>query len=383
MISWISVVAIACTTAALVVILSAMNGLTSVVAGLYNAFEPDVRIVAAHGKYITNADEVFKTARNDKDVLLVSGTLSDKALLRNGDNQALVTVKGVDDSFSRVTHIGDVISEGRYGLNSSGSSIVLGRGVANQLQASISAYGSEIALFSPVRGKSGSLNPEDHLNQVYCSATGIFSLNDELDFQYAFVGLGTARRLFDKPDGYTAMELLCRNGTDARVQARLQSALGDGFVVKNRYQLNGALFKSLETEKLATFIILAFILVIATFNIIGALTMLIIEKRKDIRTLVSLGADIRLIRNVFMREGLLITGIGALAGLVLGLFVCWLQLQFHLVKFGSDFIVPYYPVELQWADFVWIFSLIMLIGFIAALYPVRIFTGTRSLAATA
>ena len=158
------------------------------------------------------------------------------------------------------------------------------------------------------------------------------------------------------------------------VQEALIEKLGASFSVKNRYQLNDVLFKSLETEKLATFIILAFILVIATFNIIGALTMLIIEKRKDIKTLYSLGANQNLIRNIFMREGFLITGIGAIIGLILGLFVCWLQIQFHLVKFGSEFIIPYYPIELQLKDFVWIATLIMLIGFFAAIYPVRVFT---------
>jgi lipoprotein-releasing system permease protein len=144
--------------------------------------------------------------------------------------------------------------------------------------------------------------------------------------------------------------------------------------VKNRYELNDVLFKSLETEKLATFIILSFILVIATFNIIGALTMLIIEKKKDIRTLMSLGADLTLIRNIFMREAFLICGIGAAAGLLLGLGVCWAQIRFHLVSFGSEFIVPYYPIELQMGDFVRIFGLIMLIGLLAAVYPVRVFT---------
>jgi len=180
--------------------------------------------------------------------------------------------------------------------------------------------------------------------------------------------------LFDIPDKISALEISCEKNQNEDVQKILQQKLGSDFIVKNRYQLNDTLFKSLETEKLATFIILAFILVIATFNIIGALTMLIIEKKKDIKTLYSMGASITLIRNIFMREGLLITGIGAIIGLLLGLVVCWIQIQFHLVKFGDDFIIPYYPIVLQLKDFLWIFGLIMLIGFLAALYPVRVFT---------
>jgi lipoprotein-releasing system permease protein len=374
-ISWISVVAIAVTTAALVIILSAMNGLTTVVADLYNAFEPDIRITPVKGKYIENGGQLMKGLSDVKGITFVSGSLSDKVLIRNMDNQALVTVKGVDANFSRITGIESAVTDGVYGLNERGGSpILLGRGIANQLQVGLSIFGTELSLFSPARGKTPSLNPDDQLNQVYCTPKGIFSLNDELDFQYAFVNIETARRLFDKPEGYTAIEIGCEKGQTAKVQEQLSEKLGGTFAVKNRYQLNDTLFKSLETEKLATFIILAFILVIATFNIIGALTMLIIEKRRDIRTLLSMGADLKLIRGIFMREGLLITGIGAVCGLAIGLLVCWMQIEFHLVKFGSDFIIAYYPVELQAGDFLKIFFLIMLIGFIAALYPVRVFT---------
>ena len=169
---------------------------------------------------------------------------------------------------------------------------------------------------------------------------------------------------------------MCEPKKTKKVQEQLKQLLGEDFDVKNRYQRNDVLFKSLETEKLATFIILAFILVIATFNLIGALTMLIIEKRKDIKTLYSLGADIKTIQGIFMREGLFISGIGAFFGLLLGLLVCWLQIKFHLVTFGSEFIIPYYPIEIQVSDLIKIVVLIMGIAFLAALYPVRVFTKT-------
>ncbi|MES2681834.1 MAG: FtsX-like permease family protein [Bacteroidota bacterium] len=374
-ISWISVIAIAVTTGALIVILSAMNGLTGTVADLYNAFEPDIKITAARGKYFKADDALMARLRAVPGVKIISRTLSDKALIKNGDRQSLVSVRGIDDNFNKITKIDSAIVEGKYTLNDTEKpTILLGRGIANQLEVSTSAFASELSLFSPARGKSESLNPMDNMNQVYCSPSGIFSLNDEFDYSYVFVTLGTAKKLFDSPDKISSIEILCEKGEKERVQGLLQAELGPDFVVKNRYQLNDTLFKSLETEKLATFIILAFILVIATFNIIGALTMLIIEKRKDIKTLYSMGANLNLIRNIFMREGLLISGIGAVLGLLLGLLVCWIQIQFHLVKFGDDFIVPYYPIVLQLKDFVWIFGLIMLIAFLAALYPIRVFT---------
>lgn len=374
-ISWISITAIAITTAALIIILSAMNGLTGTVANLYNVFEPDLKVTVVKGKYFEANDKLVSEIKAIDGVKIISKTLSDKALLKNIDKQALVTIVGVDGNFSKVAQIESSVEDGVYGLNElNKSNILLGRGIANQLQVNIREFVNELSIFSPVKGKSGSLNPDDNFNQIYCTPTGIFSLNDEFDYQFAFVNIETAKKLFDEPNKVSAIQILCEKGKSDDVQMALQEKLGDKFEVKNRYQLNDVLFKTLETEKLATFIILAFILIIATFNIIGALTMLIIEKRRDIKTLYSMGASINLIRNIFMREGFLITGVGAIIGLIIGLFVCWLQMQFHLVKFGDEFIIPYYPIEIQIKDFVWIFGLIMSIGFFAALYPVRVFT---------
>ncbi len=374
-ISWISITAIAITTAALIIILSAMNGLTGTVANLYNVFEPDLKVTVVKGKYFEANDKLVSEIKAIDGVKIISKTLSDKALLKNIDKQALVTIVGVDGNFSKVAQIESSVEDGVYGLNElNKSNILLGRGIANQLQVNIREFVNELSIFSPVKGKSGSLNPDDNFNQIYCTPTGIFSLNDEFDYQFAFVNIETAKKLFDEANKVSAIQILCEKGKSDDVQMALQEKLGDKFEVKNRYQLNDVLFKTLETEKLATFIILAFILIIATFNIIGALTMLIIEKRRDIKTLYSMGASIQLIRNIFMREGFLITGVGAIIGLIIGLFVCWLQMQFHLVKFGDEFIIPYYPIEIQVKDFVWIFGLIMSIGFFAALYPVRVFT---------
>jgi len=374
-ISWISIIAIAITTAALIIILSAMNGLTGTVADLYNVFEPDLKVTVVKGKYFEANDKLISEIKAITGVKIISKTISDKALLKNIDKQALVTIKGVDGNFNKVAQIESSVEDGVYGLNDlSKKNILLGRGIANQLQVNIREFVNELSVFSPVKGKSGSLNPDDNFNQIYCTPTGVFSLNDEFDYQFAFVNIETAKKLFDEPNKVSAIEILCEEGASENVQSALEEKLGVNYQVKNRYQLNDVLFKTLETEKLATFIILAFILIIATFNIIGALTMLIIEKRKDIKTLYSMGASINLIRNIFMREGFLITGVGAIIGLLIGLFVCWLQMQFHLVKFGDEFIIPYYPIEIQIKDFVWIFGLIMSIGFFAALYPVRVFT---------
>jgi lipoprotein-releasing system permease protein len=372
-------VAIALTTAALIVILSGMNGLTGTIANLYNVLEPDLKVTTVKGKYFKADEALLHKIKQIDGVTLVSTTLMDKALIKHMDQQALVSVKGVDENFIKFTNIHTKVAEGFLGIDESRkNNILLGRGIANQLQVGLQSYANELSLFSPLKGKGGSLNPEDDLNQVYANPTGIFELNEEFDYQFVFVNLETAKKLFDEPERVSAIEVVCKKGTEDNVQEKLSELMGKDFVVKNRYQLNDVLFKSMETEKLATFIILAFVLVIATFNIIGALTMLIIEKKKDIKTLHSMGASISLIRNIFMREGLLITAVGSVIGLSLGLLVCWLQMKFHLVTMGDEgtFIVDYWPVEMQVKDFIWIFSLIMLIGFFAALYPVRVFTKT-------
>lgn len=353
-----------------------MNGLTETVAGLYNTLEPDLKITKIKGKFFEVSPQVISEIKAIDGVKAISKTLSDKALIKNADKQTLVSIKGVDDNFNKLTNIDSVIVDGFYGLSDTNSvnKIILGKGIAGQLQINIREYVNELSLFSPVKGKNGSINPEDNLNQLFASPCGLFSINDEFDYQYAFVSLATAKKLFDEPTKISAIEIACDKNKSDKIQKLLQQKFGHDFTVKNRFQLNDVLFKTLQTEKLATFIILAFILVIATFNIIGALTMLIIEKRKDIKTLYCMGANIQLIRTIFMREGFLITGIGAGIGLFLGLIVCWLQIQFHLVKFGNEFVIPYYPIKLMLNDFIWLFGLIMLIGFLAALYPVRVFT---------
>lgn len=368
--------AIALTTAALVIILSAMNGLTGYVANLYNAIEPDLKVMPASGKFFVADENFIAKLKTVKGVNQISSSIFDNALMKSGDKQAIITIKGVDDNFINVTHFDSVIKEGTFQLKHGKDRFaVFGRGVANNLGININNLIEQIAIYSPKRGQEESLNPEDNFNQKYVFPSGTFSLNNDFDFKYVIVDIDVARELLDCTNEVSAVEISINKDADMKeVQGQLVSLLGDKYSVKNRYQLNDVLFKTLESEKLWTFIILAFILIIATFNIIGALTMLIIEKKKDIKTLYCMGADNTLISRIFMGEGFLITAIGAGIGLTLGLIVCWLQMKFQFVEFSELSDIPYYPIELHVKDFVWIICLIMLIGFFAALYPVRVFT---------
>lgn len=384
-ISWISISAIAVTTAALIIILSAMNGLTGVVSELYNSFEPDLNIRYNNGKHFRLPEAQLKQLQSLQGVKTLAVCLQDKALLKNGDLQGLVSIKGVPDHYTDVVRIDTAAIDGAFLLHKASTHFAfIGRGVAGQLQINPSNFIDQLALFSPRKGKNnGSLNPDDNFSQVYVTPSGIFSLNDDFDFKYVFVDLTTARQLFEEPERYSQVELACLPDADInQVQKKVEQILGGTYTVKTKYQANDVLFKSLETEKLVTFIILGFVLLIATFNIIGALTMLIIEKQKDIKTLYCLGADRAFIRLIFMREGLLITIFGALIGLLMGLAVCFIQIRFHIVKFGSNFIMDYYPIEIRWSDLLWISLMILAIGFFAALYPVRVFTKTDLLQST-
>lgn len=368
--------AIAVTTAALVVILSAMNGLSSVVGDLYHAMEPDIKVSSSNSKYIGINNPLVEKLKHIPHVQGVSYSLEENALIKLDDKQAVITIKGVDNQYKTLTHFDTVVVDGTYQLEHNQQYFaIFGSGVAYRLGININDFISPIYIYAPKRGKQESMDPEDAFNKLSVSPAGIFSLNDDFDFKYVLIDLKAAQQLFDCTKEITHLEIAV---TDKKyihdVQEQISKLAGDQFVVKNRYQLNDVLFKTLETEKLWTFLILAFILVIATFNIIGALTMLIIEKKNDIKTLYNLGADQQFIRSIFMREGLLITAVGAVSGLLLGVLVCWLQQTFHFVKFDEQYVIPYYPIEMQLKDFIWIVSVVMAIGFIAAIYPVRVFT---------
>ncbi len=375
-ISWISIIAIAITTAALVIILSAMNGLTSVVADLYHAIEPDLKITAVHSKYISNKEGLTEKIRSVKGIDKISYSVEENALVKLDDKQTVVTVKGVDANFKDLTHFDTVVIDGVYRFNYKGQYYgVFGKGIANKLGINVNDFISPISIYAPRRGKVESIDPEDAFNKLSVSPGGIFTLNDDFDYKYVLIDLKAAQELFECKNDISIIELSIKNKKDIlSVQEALQAALGSGYLIKNRYQLNDVLFKTLETEKLWVFLILAFILVIATFNIIGALTMLIIEKKKDIKTLYNLGADQKFIRNIFMQEGFLITGVGAVSGLLIGLIVCVLQQQFHFVAFDEGYVIPYYPIKMELKDFIWILGVVMGIGFLAATYPVRVFT---------
>lgn len=375
-ISGISVLGICIGTMALVIVLSAFNGLSSLVETLYNSFDSDIQITVARGKTFDPNSAEIQSLKKIKGIHYFGEVIEENALLKYNDQQCLATVKGVEPDFERMTHFDTLVKEGNFFLkNADRNYVVIGKGISYMLNAGPNDASSPLAIYAPRRGLSSSINPEDAFNSKFAYISGIFSINDEFDFKYIVVSIDFARELLDYKNEVSSLEIDLNPSIDKDViQQKIQNILGDKYIVKNRYQQNELLFKTLKSEKLWTFIILIFILIIATFNVIGSLTMLIIEKKKDISVLWNLGADIKLIRKIFLIEGMLITFIGAFLGLVLGTLVCWLQIHYGLIRFNEGYVVEVYPIKMNPIDFVLILSAVMLIGLFAAWYPVKVFT---------
>jgi lipoprotein-releasing system permease protein len=372
-ISGIAVTGVCIGTLALVIVLSAFNGLADLVESLYNSFDSDIHITLKQGKiFSADAPELTELKKN-KSIAYYTEVVEGNALLKFSDKQCIATIKGVDAQFRGMSGFDTLVREGKFDLTR--NNIVIGKGIGLVLQTGPTDMFSPVSIFAPKRGTVNSINPEDGLNELKAYTAGTFSINNEFDDKYVIMSIEKARTLFDFKNEVTSIELALKKGENfSAIQKEIERTLGDKYVVKNREQQNELLYKTLRSEKVWTFIILFFILVIATFNVIGSLTMLIIEKKKDITILYNMGADMQLIRKIFLVEGMLITSIGAFTGLFLGVFICWLQQTFSFVKFDEGYVVDAYPVSFHAADFVLIICSVLLIGFFAAWYPVRIFT---------
>ncbi|MCE9540096.1 MAG: FtsX-like permease family protein [Bacteroidetes bacterium] len=372
-ISGISVAGICIGTMALIIVLSAFNGLSDLVQSLYNSFDADIEITLKQGKTFIPDPTEFQSLKKIEGIAYYTEVMEGNALLKLNDKQCIATIKGVSTDFERMTDFDSLVSEGEFNLEK--SNIVIGKGISYILQNGPNDLFTPISVYAPKRGNVSTFDAEGGLNELKAYPAGAFSINDEFDYKYVLMNIHKARELFDYTTEVSSIELGIADGFDKeKIEKQIHSLLSDKYEIKNRQQQNALLYKTLKSEKLWTFIILVFILIIATFNVIGSLTMLIIEKKKDITILHNMGADIQLIRRIFLMEGLLITIIGAALGLILGTFVCWLQIKFSLIRFTEGYVVDAYPIKLEITDFVMITGAVLLIGFFAAWYPVRIFT---------
>lgn len=376
-ISGISILGITIGTMALIVILSVFNGFEDLITSLYHSYNPDIKITAERGKTFHPEEASIDSLRALEGVVYLTEVIEDNALLKYGRRQHIVTLKGVRPDYGKAKDLDTLIIDGQFMLEEDGSPFaVLGAGVAYYVGLYLGDHLKPFSVYAPSRtGSFAGVGMEGAFNRKSIYPSAILSLHQEFDVNYVLVPLSLARELFEYPEEITAIELDVGSGEDlAAIQKKAAAIAGAEFTVRNRFQQQALLYKIMRSEKWAIFLILTFILIIATFNMIGSLTMLIIDKKKDVAVLHSMGASARLIRRIFLAEGMLISLLGALAGLILGLLLSWMQVRFGLVSLGGgtgSFIVEHYPVKIQWTDCVYVFFTVVSIGFLSSLIPVR------------
>lgn len=376
-ITWISIIGISVASFALIVVLSVFNGLEDVISSLNNRLTPDVQISSSAGKTIDLQSFPSERLLSIQGVNYVVPTLTEDALFRANDKQHIGQVKGVGVDYEKIERIKEVVFNQDTMLLSDGDYdfAVPGAGVAWYL--GINAYDpySVVRVYVPKRGNASSLSLENSFNSGVLSVQSVFATEQEMDEKIVLVPFQWLSELLEYEDKATEMELFLSQNADVRkIKKEVKSMLGDGFVIKDQQEQQETLYRIMRSEKWAVYAILTFILILATFNVVGSLSMLMIDKRKDSEILKAMGADRNFLQRVFMNEGLLISVVGGIIGLVIGILAVLLQQHFGFIKFGSgggNYIVDAYPVLLKMKDVFVIFATILAVGCTSAFLTVR------------
>ena len=373
-ISAISVMGLAIGTMGLIIGLSGFNGFDSLIKSLFSSFDPDLKVTVVEGKYFSADTPAFNQIKQSADVAFFAEVVEDNALLRYNNREVLGTVKGVSKEFQLMSGLDTMIVNGEFKLRDEKMNYaVLGQGVAFYLSVGLK-FADPIDIYVPQKGRKSGPTLEGSFNLGHIYPSGVFQVQQDLDTKYVIVPIDFARELFETTGKVSAIELKLKEGASSdEVQKAIAAKLGSRFVVKNRYQQHDYLFKTMQSEKFATYLILILILIIASFNIIGSLTMLIIDKKEDISVLQSMGADKPLISKIFLFEGWSISILGSIIGTIAGIALCKAQMAYGFVKLqgGSSFIIDAYPIKIIPLDILVIFISVVLIGFLASWFPVK------------
>lgn len=375
-IAWVSMSAIVVGAGSLIVVLSVFNGFEDLVKSLYSTFYTDLKILPASGKTLTLTQEQINQLRSFNGVKAFSLVAEDKALLQNGEMQSLVFIKGVDENYTKVAGVQNYMLTGKFILgNADAPAVVMGAGVENALGAQSDRDILPLTAYLFRRGGTVELaNPIQSLSSANVAAAGSFLIQQDFDNKYVLTNLPFVKMMLQwAPDEYSGVEIALNNAGEAKkVQQRLQQALGKNYSVLTRYEQNRSLYSVMQMEKWVIYAILSLILVVAAFNMIGALTMLVMEKEKDIQVLKAMGANDKRIQRIFLGEGLLIALLGAGLGTVLALLLCWAQVKYHIVPLqGGSFVVNFYPVKVQWTDLVLVIFTVLVVAVLASWFPAR------------
>lgn len=375
-ISLVSVFGISLATLALVCALSVFNGFTGVVAKTFSDFDPELQITPASGKVFSPDSLLLNKLSTLPEVEFISESLEENALIMYGERQEPIVLKGVSSQFRNLANIDHLIIDGEFMLREGDIEYgVIGAGLAMFVGVR-AGFIDPVDIFIPKRNvRVNPANPSAAFDRADVFISGVFALNQaKYDDQMIIVNIDLARELLRYETEVSSLDIKLKNGQDVNYTARkIKEITGEDLLVKNRFQQQEDLYRMVNIEKWVTFLILAIILIIAVFNIVGSLTILIIEKNEDIGILESLGASNNLITKIFLAEGFMITLVGAVSGIILGLVLCLLQQEYGLLGLGTSgqFVVDAYPVEVQMQDIIVIFFTVSLVGFLAVLYPVN------------
>jgi lipoprotein-releasing system permease protein len=373
-ISGISMLGVFVGSAALIIILSAFNGIENLVISMSNTLNPDLVILPAKGKTFNPDLDVLKPLKTDNRLASYSEYLKEKALLRYGNQQYIGEVKGVKPNYSQNKALKNAIIQGDFILEEQGKDYaVIGANVQYTLGVNVNDPLRVLEVYSPNRNAGNSFSPTDEFILRYIAPSGVFESNQESDNQ-VIIPMRLARELISEPKKITGVEVILKNpAISDQVKQDIEKQLGQDFIIKDRIAQNELLYKILNSEKWAVYLILTFVLVIATFNIVGSLTMLVIDKQKDIAVLNSLGATKNMIRQIFLLEGLMISFIGCIVGLIFGLVFCLLQMEFGFIQMAEgNLMVNAYPIALKLSDFILVFLTVFCISFFASYISSRL-----------
>ena len=380
-ISSVSMAGVAVGAMALICVLSVLNGFENIVQDSFTSFDPDLKITSQQGRVFDLETDAWKQVRTLDGVEIFSEVFSGNVLVSFNDRQTPVKIKGVTADYSKMTGIQKLMLDGSFTLRSgSGYNAVVGVGVANTLSLGVD-FVSPIVLFVPKRSAKINLaRPDNAFVQQYLFVSGVFVANQpEYDDEIVFVPIELAQQLFEyQPSEVSSVELkLTSSSKPEKIQENIQMLLGDSFLVQNRHEQQADFYRILQIEKWITFLILSFILLIATCNIIGSLSMLMINKQQDITLFFNLGADNKIVQFLFLLDGWMISIYGAVIGLVVGVMLCLIQQYVGIIRMGEGFVVENYPVALQWGDVFLVFFTVVILGFLLASYPASILRKRR------
>ena len=374
-IAWVTAGVITFAIACQILVLSVFNGFEGLVKSLYASFYADIKIIPAKGKTFILTPGQISSLKQQAGIYAVSLIAEEKALLQNEELQTIVYLKGVDANYTNVTGVAAKTYLGKFNTGTADApGLIVGSGIQNAAQINVNeAFTTTIVtLILPKKGKVSVSDPLQSLSEGRVKATGVFAIQQDFDNKYALTNIDFVKQQMGfAVNEFSAAEIKLNSNADySKIQLQLAQLLGNGFTIQTKYEQNTSLYNTMRLEKWIIYAVLTLILFIAAFNMISALTMLVLEKQKDISVLQSMGASKTMVLKIFLSEGLLLAGIGAGTGILLALLICFLQVKFKLIKLeGGSFLIDYFPVQLQATDFILVASTAIIISFLASLFP--------------